>query len=40
MTFYWFTFADGYRVSYAGFSGSELRRVVLKHGDLVSREPA
>lgn len=38
--FYWFTFGDGYRICCAGFSGLEMRKMVLKHGDVVSREPA
>jgi len=38
--YYWFTFADGYRVCARGFSTQELRVKEAKHGKLVSRTPA
>lgn len=38
--FYWFTFADGYRVCTRGFSRNELIREEIKHGKIVSKIPA
>lgn len=34
-TFYWFTFADGYRVCTRGFDRVELQHEEGKHGKLV-----
>lgn len=39
MQFYWYEFADGYRICCAGFSVAELRREVLKHGAILSKTP-
>jgi hypothetical protein len=38
MKYYWFTFADGYRVCVRGFSTQELRVEERKHGKLVKKE--
>ena len=35
--FYWFTFADGYRVCTRGFSKQELAVEERKHGKLVAK---
>lgn len=40
MTFYWFTFADGYRCCCAGFSAQERRVEEAKHGKIISKEKA
>ena len=40
MKYYWFTFADGYRVCTRGFSAQELRVEESKHGKLVGRSGA
>jgi len=37
---YWFTFADGYRVCVRGLSTQERRVEETKHGKLVSKTPA
>lgn len=38
--FYWYTFADGYRVCVKGFSKSELKREIIKHGELIRKDCA
>lgn len=38
--FYWFTFADGYRVCTRGFSRLELQREESKHGKLLQMSEA
>ena len=38
MKYYWFTFADGYRVLTMGFSNQELKIEEMKHGKLVTKE--
>ena len=38
--FYWFTFADGYRVCVRGFSKDELKRETAIHGALIKKELA
>ena len=38
--YYWFTFADGYRVCARGFSKLELSVEERKHGKLVKKELA
>jgi hypothetical protein len=35
--FYWFLFADGYRVCVRGFSKQELRIEEQKHGKLIEK---
>jgi len=37
--FYWFIFADGYRVCTRGFSRHEMQVEVRKHGKLISKTP-
>lgn len=37
MTFYWFIFADGYRLCAAGLSAQERRVEERKHGKLKSK---
>lgn len=37
MTFYWFTFTDGYTVYARGFSKQELKIEERKHGILVRK---
>ena len=37
--YYWFTFADGYRVCARGFSRHELSVEERNHGKLVKKEP-
>ena len=38
--FYWFTFADGYRVCTRGFNRIEMKHEMLKHGKLIKKERA
>ena len=38
--FYWFTFEDGYATCVKGMSKNEMVHEVLKHGKLISKEPA
>ena len=38
MKYYWFTFADGYRVCARGFSRHELSVEERNHGKLVKKE--
>lgn len=40
MSYYWFTFEDGYRVCVRGFSKRELAVEESKHGKLVERRLA
>jgi len=40
MKYYWFTFADGYRVFAREFSEIELKIEEWKHGKLVKKECA
>lgn len=40
MKYYWFTFADGYRVCTRGFSKQELQAEENKHGKLIKKEGA
>ena len=40
MKFYCFTFEDGYFCYCAGMSRNELAREILKHGKLISKNPA
>ena len=40
MKYYWFVFADGYRVLARGFSSQELAVEERKHGKLVLKECA
>ena len=35
--FYWYTFADGYKVCARGFDRIELKHEILKHGKLMSK---
>lgn len=35
-TFYWFTFADGFRICARGFNRKELRQEEKRHGRLIS----
>lgn len=39
-TFYWFTFADGYRCCTRGFSAHERKVEERKHGKLIAKTPA
>ncbi len=39
-TFYWFTFADGYRVCVRGFDRVEMQHMVREHGKLIGRDAA
>lgn len=36
-TFYWFTFADGFRKCCAGYSKVEMQHEVLRHGKLINK---
>jgi len=38
MTFFWFTFADGYAVCTRTLNKRELARLTAEHGKLVSKE--
>lgn len=38
--YYWFTFADGYKVCARGFSSQELEIEEQKHGKLILKENA
>ena len=38
--YYWFTFADGYKVCARGFSNQELEIEEQKHGKLILKEDA
>jgi hypothetical protein len=40
MSYFWFTFEDGYRVCVLGFSDRELAFEVIKHGRVVKKESA
>ena len=40
MNYFWFTFADGYRVCVRGFSKQELAVEVQKHGKVIKKESA
>lgn len=35
--FYWFTFEDGYSTCVKGFSSTELKHEITKHGKLISK---
>lgn len=37
LSFYWFTFADGYRVCVHGMSAYERKREEQKHGKLIAK---
>jgi hypothetical protein len=38
--YFWFTFADGYRVCVRGFSKQELKVEESKHGKMIAKECA
>ena len=38
--FYWFTFADGYRVCTRGFDRIEKKHEEMKHGKIISKVKA
>ena len=38
--YFWYTFADGYRVCVRGFSKQELAVEVKKHGKVIKKESA
>lgn len=40
MTFYWFTFEDGYRCCVRGLSRQELKVEESKHGKMIGKEKA
>lgn len=37
MTFYWFTFADGYRECVRGYNATERKHAERKHGKIISK---
>jgi len=40
MKFFWYIFADGYKVRVSGFTTHELALTIFKHGNLVKTIPA